>query len=343
MGVDTRAGMKSPTEFKFEECSDEFSLGTDSSSSHVAETRRETLKRGTLGADNTLRESILMGLQRSGTPPPSPFSPFEQSKEETLREQVLAGMKSPRPATAREGDADWQKDDAVWDGKKPVFDFCTLRTWFMEMDTEKDGRVSKQGFLQFFRDRPPLRRLLMYAGQVAFKEKMEAGSRKGSKEASAHYTRPQTSRGVTAKEAEALTMRRLLRLLKAIDEDGSGTIEWDEFVEFWRKAGFLLEYETKDNPREQIADLLGQIHDDQSDGTKADDNVVQRLSVLGKTHLSSQQFARAANNTQSFGVDPPPSMSSRMSLPPLQMSSQGAILHRKSYLTPHYRQRFTIQ
>ncbi|CAE7778314.1 unnamed protein product, partial [Symbiodinium pilosum] len=37
---------------------------------------------------------------------------------------------------------------------------------------------------------------------------------------------------------------KILKILKEIDKDGSGSAEWDEFLEFFRKAECLLEYQS---------------------------------------------------------------------------------------------------
>lgn len=38
---------------------------------------------------------------------------------------------------------------------------------------------------------------------------------------------------------------RIKEILKQVDQDGSGAMEWDDFVDFFRRAGMLLEYQTK--------------------------------------------------------------------------------------------------
>jgi len=157
----------------------------------------------------------------------------------------------------------------------------------MEMDAEQSGHVSKRGFMQFLRNRPQLRRLLMHAGQEAYKEKMDTGSRRGSKDPTL----------LAPKEAEALEMRRLLRLLKEIDEDGNGTLEFEEFEEFWRKAGLFLEYKTKENPRERIAVVLGQIHEAKIDGEEMDSKLIGQLSALGKEHLNANARRKSEDLT----------------------------------------------
>mmetsp|Transcript_16546 Transcript_16546/g.28932 ORF Transcript_16546/g.28932 Transcript_16546/m.28932 type:complete len:346 (+) Transcript_16546:50-1087(+) len=38
---------------------------------------------------------------------------------------------------------------------------------------------------------------------------------------------------------------KMKQILVDLDEDGSGQMEWDEFVEFFRRAGLLMEYQTR--------------------------------------------------------------------------------------------------
>jgi hypothetical protein len=99
-----------------------------------------------------------------------------------------------------------------------------------------------------------------------------------------------SARARSDRETEALEMRRILKFLKEIDEDGNGTLEWDEFVAFFRKAGYLLEYSEKDNPREKIADLLGQINDQQVEGDDVEDfpDLVDEFQKLTQKHMALQ-------------------------------------------------------
>lgn len=50
-----------------------------------------------------------------------------------------------------------------------------------------------------------------------------------------------------AREAatQKMELQRMLDILHEVDEDGSGTLEWEEVLEFFRRSGYLLEYVTK--------------------------------------------------------------------------------------------------
>jgi len=49
----------------------------------------------------------------------------------------------------------------------------------------------------------------------------------------------------TDKQGQREEVYRIKEILKEVDTDGSGTMEWAEFVEFFRRAGLLLEYKTR--------------------------------------------------------------------------------------------------
>jgi len=69
----------------------------------------------------------------------------------------------------------------------------------------------------------------------------------------------------------ATLVKSMLKMWPMIDTDKNGTLEWEEFIEFFRINGFFLEYRTKDNPKDRMAQILTHLHDD---------NVVQDASDL---------------------------------------------------------------
>lgn len=66
---------------------------------------------------------------------------------------------------------------------------------------------------------------------------------------------PQTNDENVFQEAKRKAMvKKILRILKEVDKDGSGSTEFDEFVEFFRKAEVLLEYRSeKAQTRNRVA------------------------------------------------------------------------------------------
>lgn len=217
---------------------------------------------------------------------------------------------SPRP--------DWRPSSTngfVFEGseQKPLFDVVTLRNWFIEMDGESSGHVTKDGFMSFLRSRPQLRRLMLQTHDTNKQQKAGGPTLDKGHVASARLkTGASSTRTPSSREAEALEMRRLLKLLKEIDEDKNGTLEWEEFIEFFRRAGYLLEYATKENPREEIASIMGRMHDQKMEGKELDEELADRLSSLGQEHLpshtrrKSEDFVQKAENTGRRGSVPVP-------------------------------------
>merc|ERR1712187_312965 len=48
---------------------------------------------------------------------------------------------------------------------------------------------------------------------------------------------------------------RIKEILREVDTDGSGTMEWSEFLDFFKRAGFLLEY-AEDSRNQYTNDYL---------------------------------------------------------------------------------------
>eukprot|EP00928_Gymnodinium_smaydae_P031717 TRINITY_DN23196_c0_g1_i1.p1 TRINITY_DN23196_c0_g1~~TRINITY_DN23196_c0_g1_i1.p1 ORF type:complete len:303 (+),score=67.99 TRINITY_DN23196_c0_g1_i1:164-1072(+) len=46
---------------------------------------------------------------------------------------------------------------------------------------------------------------------------------------------------------EKATLEFMKEIFDSVDDDGSGCMSWDEFVDFFRKAGILLEYKTEED------------------------------------------------------------------------------------------------
>jgi len=120
-------------------------------------------------------------------------------------------------------------------------------------------------------------------------------------------------------------------LLEDVDEDKNGTLEWEEFIEFFRRAGYLLEYATKDNPREQIAGILGQIHDSKTEGKTCDTRMVESLSSLGKEHLPTNTRRKSQDLTQDDAVK---QTFGRRSSEPMVMAGRLAITGAVPQLSP---------
>lgn len=128
--------------------------------------------------------------------------------------------------------------------KRPAYDKCTLLKWFISMDTDMSGEISKDEFVAFLRKNAHLQTMML--GQL--KDTTSDGI--------CESLTPRRAR----RSREALGVKRMVKLFKEIDENRNGQMDFEEFVEFFRQAGFLLEYRTPDNPRNREEEMLAKEH-----------------------------------------------------------------------------------
>eukprot|EP00746_Dinoflagellata_sp_MGD_P003335 gnl/MRDRNA2_/MRDRNA2_106481_c0_seq1.p1 gnl/MRDRNA2_/MRDRNA2_106481_c0~~gnl/MRDRNA2_/MRDRNA2_106481_c0_seq1.p1 ORF type:complete len:291 (-),score=41.93 gnl/MRDRNA2_/MRDRNA2_106481_c0_seq1:228-1100(-) len=208
------------------------------------------------------------------------ISPMEQNLTVPSRSDLLDGMRSsisgrlspipghnsqsPPPSRPVSRMMDREISVENRDNAKICFDTFTLRRWFMEMDINGNGFVGKAEFIPFLRSRPELKKLML------------------SHSAPKH---PTGNTRTSDREAAALEIRRILKFLKELDYDGNGSIDWEEFVEFFKKCGYLLEYSSEKNPRAKMANLMSQINDQQVRGDEVDEKLMNEFHHLTHHHL----------------------------------------------------------
>jgi Ca2+-binding EF-hand superfamily protein len=115
---------------------------------------------------------------------------------------------------------------------RPKFNVSTLRRWFQEIDMDKSGSITRRELIVALRHHKELQILL---GATATSTAALADFKKYHQEA--YCT-------IDAQNAE---LKRIIRILHQVDTDSSGSVEWDEFVELFRRGGFLVEYKTCDS------------------------------------------------------------------------------------------------
>jgi hypothetical protein len=180
-----------------------------------------------------------------------------------------------------------------------VFDIYNLRQWFIGMDSKEDGHVSKNDFVAFFHKRPELKNVLL--SQVHLKNTDNSKCTIKSQQ-----------------EIHALEMRRLLKLFtKDLDTDKSGTLEWHEFINFFRNTGCLVEYSTPNNPRERLSDVMGKIAEQKAAGKEVDEELINNLDELACKHLSTPMRQRSKLLIE---IDTPRSYRRRASAPEVPSS-----------------------
>lgn len=175
---------------------------------------------------------------------------------------------------------------------RPRFDILTLRQVFNDMDTDQNGGVDKYEWMQYLRENPRLKSLVL-RGCYDLNEKVDGGQVK----------------------QEAKEMRRLLKVWRELDQDRNGSLEWEEFVEYFRRNGLFLEYQTKEeNPRTRLAELIsGEGEDDLSIGEVASEMnrlVNQHIPRRRSAEISAELVQKRRNSveaskTDSFGSSPP--------------------------------------
>lgn len=79
-------------------------------------------------------------------------------------------------------------------------------------------------------------------------------------------------------------VKKILGILKEVDKDSSGSTEWDEFLEFFRKAECLLEYRSEKARNrtalhEEVEALRSRQHDDPPEVEK---DIRQKASNVGR-------------------------------------------------------------
>lgn len=123
------------------------------------------------------------------------------------------------------------------------FNKRTLRTMFKEIDRDASGVITQRELIIALRQHKSL--LAMFALIQGADLPVEEAARQ-------------------CKQAQREEVYRIKEILKEVDTDGSGSMEWDEFVEFFRRAGLLLEYKTRKtlNRTTLCAGLPGMVKDE---------------------------------------------------------------------------------
>jgi Ca2+-binding EF-hand superfamily protein len=105
------------------------------------------------------------------------------------------------------------------------FNMHRLSKWFRDIDVKKTGRITQRELIVALRRHQGIQAMFCMMHGLEYAE-VQAGST-----------------GEAATQARRDEVHRIKAILREVDEDGSGTMEWTEFVEFFRRAGLLLEYE----------------------------------------------------------------------------------------------------
>lgn len=108
----------------------------------------------------------------------------------------------------------------------------TLERWFQELDCDGLG-VSQRLLILKLRRRRSVRGFVLRIHGVTTTEDTAVRD----------VARPRAPELLHGRE-----ISRLTQIFAELDEDGTGTLQWPEFVEFFRRSGLLVEYRTEDAP-----------------------------------------------------------------------------------------------
>jgi len=160
---------------------------------------------------------------------------------------------------------------------KARFDKLTLTQWFKDMDKDGNGSVDKKEWLGFMRSNPQLRQFLLRG---------DALPQQGACPTDA----------AQRMQDDAREFRRLLQIWRDIDTDKNGTLEFEEFVDFFRQSGNLLEYALPDNPKERLATILVEMTDRSNRGSE--DHLGESVAVSEEVLEEFEHLTRSTLHGQ---------------------------------------------
>jgi len=196
-----------------------------------------------------------------------------------LQEQLPSSESSPTRRRNSTG------GEPIGNGQKALYDILTIRQWFNGMDEQRNGHVTKKEWLEFMRRNPQFKSMVLCGGVET------------------RLTDRFSEESVQALKDQAKEMRRLLKIWREIDKDANGTLEWEEFIEFFRRSGNLLEYETVDNPKERLAHIVTEIHEGRAEGDKLDEFLdLAKGHLQGERRLSFEKEVALATGASSSGA-----------------------------------------
>jgi len=186
------------------------------------------------------------------------------------------------------------------------WDILTLRQWFNIMDVDRDGSITKHDWLGFLDKHPKFRDVWLGDCGQTVKNRF---SRTGS----------------TELRNQAFRIKQVTAFWKDVFGN-SETLKFEEFVELFRRAGHLVEYQNDANPRVQMADLLGDLH--KRDEAVVSDVEARQMGQLAKQNLQGWCLKEVERNMMS--QSPKNSASSRDTLRDIMRphSALGSRIHR---------------
>lgn len=161
---------------------------------------------GNLGSPNGTQSTTWTSIDSAATTQLSDAS-YDANRLLTDRSQDA----SPTPTTSKKS----------IDAK---FNMKTLQAWFRDIDRDGSGVITQRELVVALTRRKDLLLMLTHISDTERAEHLDLKSTDG--------------------EARAQAVKHMKIILEEVDTDGSGSMEWPEFVDFFRRANLLLEYKT---------------------------------------------------------------------------------------------------
>jgi len=119
--------------------------------------------------------------------------------------------------------------------KRVRFNMPTLKAWFYQIDADKSGEISVPELVNFLRSNKDLEQVMLLASATE-------GASGGRRESTGQNRRASHERKLVAKRNQEL--KRMIKICTEMDVDGSGAMDMSEFIDFFRRTGYLLEYDS---------------------------------------------------------------------------------------------------
>lgn len=211
----------------------------------------------------------------------------------------------PAPASCHDAPpmpmrAESRNSQVVHEDLKGVrFDMATLEGWFRGIDRHGTGAISEREFILALRQRHRHLLNVLLRTHAILKDDTEVEYPCGR-----HLTRQE--------------IWKIKQILREVDSDDNGTMEWSEFVDFFRRAGLLLEYQT---PTGEIHNRTGLCQEEEDRVRKEDEMLGARMGRMtcARHGAMSQDMHKLTLFRESLlhGTTSLPSRFSRMDTDPL--------------------------
>lgn len=154
--------------------------------------------------------------------------------------------------------------------RQTAYDECTIRKWYMEMDVDANGTVTKDEFINYLRSRPQLQNV-MYEGLKPGMSGKQDVSTSGS-------------------ISRAIGVKRVITVYKDMDQDRNGVVSWEKFIDFFQRTGLLITYVTPNNPRDQMASTLAEKYQE-SQAVAKWQRALSKIGGMVRPEALKQKFA----------------------------------------------------